>query len=191
MDARECLLTRRSVRRYQATPLSDQLLEEILEPALAAPSAINLQHWHFVVVRSPEALADLKSIMVKVVERFHSVLKERFAGHPETIAETQNFLLTLGGAPICVLAFLLKEDYPDRDGALQSVSAAVENLLLSAWEKGVGSCWISAPQRMGLGEEIRARFAPDKGEFVAAITLGWPDQEPVKPRRREGRVSYI
>lgn len=191
MDARECLLTRRSVRRYQAAPLSDALLSEILEPALAAPSAINLQHWHFVVVRSPQGMADLKTIMVKVVERFHPVLKQRFAEHPETIAETQNFLLTLGGAPICVLAFLLKEDYPDRDGALQSVSAAVENLLLSAWEKGVGSCWISAPQRMGLGPEIRARFAPDKGEFVAAVTLGWPDQEPTMPKRREGRVSYI
>ena len=191
VDARECLLTRRSIRKYKSEPLSDELLNDILEPALAAPSAINLQHWHFVVVRTPQALAELKSIMVEVVERFNPVLKERFSKHPETIAQTQNFLLTLGGAPVCVLAFLLKEDYPDRDGAMQSVSAAVENLLLSAWEKGIGSCWISAPQRMGLGEEIRARFAPDKGEFVAAITLGWPDQEPDMPKRREGRVTFI
>ena len=132
MDARECLLTRRSIRKYKSEPLSDELLNDILEPALAAPSAINLQHWHFVVVRTPQALAELKSIMVEVVERFNPVLKERFSKHPETIAQTQNFLLTLGGAPVCVLAFLLKEDYPDRDGAMQSVSAAVENLLLSA-----------------------------------------------------------
>lgn len=191
VDARECLLTRRSVRRYRPQPLSDELLAQILEPALAAPSAINLQHWHFAVVRSQQGMDDLKAIMVKAVERFSPVLKQRFAAHPETVAETQNFLLTLGGAPVCVLAFLLKEDYPDRDGAMQSVSAAVENLLLSAWEKGVGSCWISAPQRMGLGPEIRARFAPDKGEFVAAVTLGWPDQEPAMPKRREGRVSYL
>lgn len=184
-------MTRRSVRKYKATPLADELLSEILEPALAAPSAINLQHWHFAVVRSPQALAELKAIMVKVIEKFDPVLKERFSKNPETIAETKSFLTTLGNAPVCVLAFLLKEDYPDRDGAMQSVSAAVENLLLSAWEKGVGSCWISAPQRMGFGEEIRQRFAPGKGEFVAAITMGWPDQEPKMPPRREGRVTFI
>lgn len=191
MDARECLLTRRSVRKYKSEPLSDELLMEILEPALAAPSAINLQHWHFVVVRSPEAMADLKAIMVKVVEKFNPVLRERFAKHPETIAETQNFLISLGGAPVCVLAFLLKDDYPDRDGATQSVSAAVENLLLSAWDKGVGSCWMSAPQRMGFGDELRDHFAPGKGEFVAAISLGWPDQTPKMPPRREGRYTFI
>lgn len=191
MDARECLMTRRSVRKYRNEPLTDELLTEILEPALAAPSAINLQHWHFVVVRSPETMADLKAIMVKVVEKFNPVLRERFARHPETIAETQNFLISLGGAPVCVLAFLRKDDYPDEHGAIQSVSAAVENLLLSAWDKGVGSCWMSAPQRMGFGGALRDRFAPGKGDFVAAITLGWPDQTPKMPPRREGRYTFI
>ena len=191
MDARECLLTRRSVRKYKSEPLSDEPLMEILEPALAAPSAINLQHWHFVVVRSPEAMAELKAIMVKVVEKFNPVLRERFAKNPETIAETQNFLVSLGGAPVCVLAFLLKDDYPDEHSAVQSVSAAIENLLLAAWDKGVGSCWMSAPQRMGFGPELRDRFAPGKGDFVAAISLGWPDQTPKMPPRREGRYTFI
>lgn len=91
---------------------------------------------------------------------------------------------------MCVLAFLLK-DYPDREGTLQSVAAATENLLLAAWDKGIGSCWMSAPQRMGFGEELRARFAPDKGEFVAAITLGYPDETPQMPPRREGRWAIL
>ena len=191
MDARECLLTRRSVRIYKSEPLSDELLMEILEPALAAPSAVNLQHWHVVVVRCPEAMADLKAIMVRLVEKFNPVLRERFAKNPETIAETQDFLVSLGGAPVCVLAFLLKDSYPDESGAVQSVSAAIENLLLAAWDKGVGSCWMSAPQRMGFGPELRDRFAPGKGKFVAAVTLGWPDQAPRMPARREGRYTFI
>ncbi len=191
MNARDCLLTRRSVRKYKKEPISDALLEEIIEPALAAPSAVNLQHWHFVVVRSPEAMADLKTIMREVVEKFNPVLKERFSKHPETIDETRNFMLSLGGAPVCVLAFFLKDDFPDRDGAMQSVSAAIENLLLSAWDKGIGSCWMSAPQRMGFGDRLRDRFAPGKGEFVSAISLGWPDQAPKMPPRREGRWTMV
>lgn len=191
METRECLLTRRSVRKYKSEPLSDELLAEILEPALAAPSGVNLQPWHFVVIRSPGAMADLKEIMGRVVEKFNPVLRERFAKNPETIAETQSFLTSLGGAPVCVLAFLLKEDYPDKPGAIQSVSAAVENLLLAAWDRGIGSCWMSAPQRMGFGPELRDRFAPGKGEFVAAVTLGRPDQTPKMPPRREGRYTFI
>lgn len=191
METRECLMNRRSVRKYKSEPLSDELLAEIMEPALAAPSAINLQPWHFVVVRSPEKLEELREVMGRTVEKFRPVLENRFARNPATVRETESFLSTLGGAPVCVLAFVLKPDYPDVGGALQSVSAAIENLLLAAWDKGVGSCWISAPKRMGFGDELVERFAPGKGEFVAAVTLGWPDQSPKMPLRREGRWTMV
>ena len=191
MDAWEALLTRRSIRKYKPDPVPEDLLRELLEAACAAPSAINQQHWHFVALRSPEALADLREVMGRTAERFRPVLEQRFSRNPGTIAETETFLTTLGGAPVCVLAFFLRPDYPDRDGAMQSVSAALENLLLAARAKGLGSCWLSAPQRMGFGGELRDRFAPGKGEFVAAVTLGWPDQSPSMPPRREGRYTIM
>ncbi len=191
MDTMECLLTRRSIRKYKSDPIPQQTMEEILEAALYAPSAVNLQHWHFVVVQSPEKLAQFKEIMVRVQNKFRPILAQRFEKHPEAIGETETFLTSLGGAPAVVLAFFLKEEFPDRDGAMQSVSAAIENLMLAAWAKGLGTCWISAPQRMGFGPEIASTFAPGKGEFVSAITLGWPDQVGKLPPRREGRVQYI
>ena len=54
MDTREALMTRRSIRRYKADPIPEADLKDILETGLAAPSAINLQHWYFVAVQSPE-----------------------------------------------------------------------------------------------------------------------------------------
>lgn len=191
MDALECLMTRRSIRKYKSDPIPGDVLEAILEAALAAPSAINLQHWHFVVLRTPERMAEFRALMRDVQVKFHPVLAERFQKHPEAVQETETFLTSLGGAPVCVLAFFLKDSFPDRDGAMQSVSAAIENLMLAAWAKGVGSCWMSAAQRMGFGPEIQARFAPDKGEFVSAISLGYPDQTAKMPPRREGRVAYL
>ena len=191
MNTREALLTRRSIRRYQSTPIPEEDLREILEAGLYAPSAINLQHWYFVAVQDPAAMEEVRGIMDGVVEKFTPVLEQRFARNPEQIGITNRFLSTLGGAPVCVLVFLLKPDYPDRDGAMQSVSAAIENVLLAAWDKGIGSCWLTAPQRMGFGPEFQRRFAPDKGEFVAAITLGYPDQQPKMPPRREGRYTIV
>ena len=171
MDTREALMTRRSIRRYKNDPIPEADLKEILEAGLAAPSAINLQHWYFVAVQSPDAL-EVKAIMGGVVEKFTPVLEQRFARNPEQVGITNKFLSTLGGAPVCVLVFLLKPDYPDRDGAMQSVSAAIENVLLAAWDKGIGSCWLSAPQRMGFGP-------------------AFPDQQPKMPPRREGRYTIV
>lgn len=191
MDVMECMLTRRSIRKYKSDPIPQEVLQEIMAAADCAPSAVNMQHWHFVVIQSPEKMEEFRAIMRDVTTKFRPVLKDRFQKHPETIKETENFLVSLGGAPVCVLAFFLKEEYPDRDGAMQSVSAAIENLMLAAWGKGVGSCWMSAAQRMGFGEAIQKHFAPGKGEFVSSITLGYPDQEPKMPPRREGRVTFI
>ena len=191
MDTREVLLTRRSIRRYKSDPIPESDLREILEAGLYAPSAINLQHWYFVAVQDPAAMEDVRQIMSGVVEKFTPLLKQRFSRNPEQIGITNKFLSTLGGAPVCVLAFMLKPNYPDRDGAMQSVSAAIENMLLAAWDKGIGSCWLSAPQRLGFGPVFQARFAPGKGEFVAAITLGYPDQEGKLPPRRDGRYTIV
>ena len=191
MDTREVLLTRRSIRRYKSDPIPESDLREILEAGLYAPSAINLQHWYFVAIQDPATMEEVRQIMGGVVEKFTPVLKQRFARNPEQIGITNKFLATLGGAPVCVLVFMLKPDYPDRDGAMQSVSAAIENMLLAAWDKGIGSCWLSAPQRMGFGPVFQERFAPGKGEFVAAITLGYPDQEGKLPPRRDGRYTIV
>ena len=192
METREALAGRRSVRLYRKDlPVSQEDLTAILDSACMAPSAINLQHWYFVVLRSEEAMSDFKAIMRRVSDKFHPILKDRFAKNPETIRDTETFLSSLGGAPVCILAFFLKNDYPDRDGAMQSVSAALENLMLGAWDRGLGTCWMSAPQRMGFGPEIQERFAPGKGEFVAAVTLGYPEKVGPMPRRREGRYTIV
>lgn len=191
METMEALLTRRSVRKYKPEAVSEADLKEILEAACHAPSAINLQHWYFVAVRDPEKLQALKDLMRRVMGKFRPVLEDRFTRNPDKVEETDTFLTSLGGAPVCILAFFLKDDYPDRDGAMQSASAAIENLLLAAWDKGLGTCWISAPQRMGFGAELREQYAPGKGEFVAAVTLGVPAQSPKCPPRRDGRYDIL
>ena len=176
MNAMECLLTRRSIRKYKSDPIPRETLEEILAAACCAPSAINMQHWYFVVIQSPDKMAEFREVMRRVMVAFHPVLEDRFKKNPETIQETESFLVSLGGAPVVVLAFFLKDSFPDRDGAMQSVSAAIENLMLAAWDRGIGSCWMSAAQRMGFGPELQAKYAPGKGlEDVYLAVFGEGD----------------
>ena len=121
MDTMEALLTRRSIRKYRPEPVPVEDLKEILAAGATAPSAVNMQHWYFVAVQDPAALEEVKAIMGGVVEKFQPVLEERFSRHPEQIGITNRFLSTLGGAPVCLLVFMLKPDYPDRDGAAERV----------------------------------------------------------------------
>ena len=66
MDTLECLVTRRSVRKYKPDPIPRQELEEILAAAACAPSAVNLQPWYLVAVCSPEGMAEFRDTMRQV-----------------------------------------------------------------------------------------------------------------------------
>lgn len=191
MDAIECLLTRRSVRKYKRDPIPTEVLNVVMASAVCAPSAVNLQHWHFVVLQSPERMEEFRSIMRDVARKTRPELEERFQKHPQVIRETESFLVSLGGAPVCVLVFLQKPDYEDRDNALESVSAAIENLMLAAWASGLGSCWMAAPKSAGYGPQLQARFAPGRGELVAAVSLGYPEQTPKMPPRKAERCVFL
>ena len=63
MDAMECLFTRRSIRMYKHDPIPEETLKEILAAAACAPSAVNMQHWYFVVIRTPEKMEEFLSLI--------------------------------------------------------------------------------------------------------------------------------
>ncbi|MDR3355427.1 MAG: nitroreductase family protein [Synergistaceae bacterium] len=191
MEIKEAIFGRRSVRKFTSDPVSEQDIQDILTAGLAAPSAINLQPWFFVVVRDEEARKDLLNILGKGLPKNRAELSARFPKNPEVVEESLGFIGSLGNAPVCILAFLLKKDYEDRLSSMQSVAAAIENMLLMAYGKGLGSCWLTAPLQANLAPEVQARFAPDKGEFLAFIALGHPAQSPAMPRRKDERFVII
>ena len=78
MDALKVMLERRSIRKYRAVPIPDEVLEEIVQAGLYAPSGLNLQPWYFVVVRTPEKMLQVRAIMSVVALRFNPVLQKQF-----------------------------------------------------------------------------------------------------------------
>lgn len=187
MDVLDAITARRSVRRYQETPVPRELLEELLTAACWAPSADNAQPWYFVVLTGLEDIRRMQQTMENVSEEIRPHLEELFPRHPRVVNETAAFLRRLGGAPVYVLVFLQKDYGRIRDSMLESTAAAIQNLLLAAHEKGLGACWVNAATGLGYGPALKKLFAPDKGEFVSLVALGWPDQAPKPPRRKPNR----
>ena len=196
MELRDCIYGRRSVRKFSSREISGDILEEILDAAMWAPSGVNLQPWYYVVIRSREQMERLHAIMLKVAENNRAHLEERFSKHPDVVKSTLSFIRSLGNAPVVVLAFRDKPDYTwalQDEGIVQSVAASMENLVLSAYDHGVNSCWMTAPVQAHMEETIRDEFAPGHGKLLCIAALGYAEEGavPAAPKRKPDKYKMI
>jgi len=187
MELTEIIRKRRSVRRYREEPVPEELLRELLELACWAPSAENEQPWYFVALTRSEELQRLQQTMEQVAEDMKGHLEEYLPKHPRIVAQTTDFLRRLGGAPVCILAFLQRDYGELRDSMLESTAAAIQTLLLAAKERDLGTCWINAATHLGYGPVLRELYAPNKGELVSVVTLGYPERTPIAAGRKPDR----
>lgn len=190
MELHDAIYGRRSIRKYEDRPVPAELVREVLEAAVMAPSGTNQQPWYFCALMSEEKRRQYLGFMEETYVNFRPKLEETFQ-NPEAVKVAGSFITTLGNAPVVILAFLHKDSFNGDRTSMIGVSAAVENLVLAAYDKGLGTCVMTAPSEAGLADKIKAAFAPDKGEFLCAVTLGYPAQTPKANRRKDGRYELI
>jgi len=197
MDLDEAIRTRRSVRRYLSRPVPRQLICEVLEAANLAPTATNRQPWEFIVAT--------RSYIDRLEWVFEEAFRERVAGVGEAqmrvaiqglslpgepsgdgLKALGTFYRTLGGAP--VLIGVLVPRAPDPWIAKNNVcdaAAAIENLLLAAWARGLGTCWMSGPLKGRYDAIASFLGVPADRELLAIIPLGYPDHRPDRPPKKD------
>jgi len=113
MSLVDTILSRRSIRNYEHNEIPKEVLDKILEAGRQAPSAMNRQPWHFVVVTDPSIKKELS--------------KWLFTKH-------------IKDAPVTIVG-CTKTGFLDR-WSIVSTSIALQNMVIAAWAMGVGSCWI-------------------------------------------------
>ena len=188
MSLSDAIKKRRSIRKYMPRQVPQDIVKGVLVAAGWAPSAHNSQPWRFIVLadvsikrRLADAMADAwvkdlqrDGITVESDKRNERV--ERFAT-----------------APVLILACLTVVDlrnFPDserqmceRDLAVQSFGAALQNLLLAAYAKGLGACWFCAPAFCK--ETVRKILEiPDAVEPQAFVAMGYPAEKPKVPIKK-------
>lgn len=189
--------SRRSIRRYMAKPVPADVVEQLLDAAIWAPSAHNRQPWRFVVMSTEQNKSRLAAAMGEQLRR-------DLAGDgrsPEFIErDAGRSYARLTGAPLLILICLTMADmdeYPDERRArnetvmaTQSTAMAGQNLLLAAHALGLGACWVCAP--LFCPEVVRETLdLPADWQPQGLITLGYPAEEKQKTRHpMESRVLY-
>ncbi|MEJ2429433.1 MAG: nitroreductase family protein [Deltaproteobacteria bacterium] len=186
MDLYQAIKERRSIRKFKDRPVAKDLLEKVFDSALWAPSGMNRQNWKFFVLAG-ERKEELVAIAAGSFEYLAPQLQERFADKPKIVEATRRFFKRLGGAPVVVCAYFEPANMEDVT-SFQNVAAAIQNLLLVAYAEGLGSCWMTGPVTV---EQEISRFLEVKDmTLVAVIPMGYPDETPKVPPRREDRVVY-
>ncbi len=152
---------RSSVRKYADRPIENKKLNLILESARLAPSASNSQPWHFYVVKNKKKI---KTLSQKMPLGTRVVINSFIAQAPVVIVATAGPISFLQK----VVSFIINKRWYYMD-----VAIALEHMVLTAWDLGVGSCWI------GWFDEKKVKnllSIPKDEEVIAMLTLGYPKE---------------
>lgn len=180
---------RRSIRKFLDKPIPKQELLEILQSGLKAPSSKNSQPWNYTVVQD-QAKAEMLQAFRQGLERMENdpLLPPPFKSLISAAKQTANIMET---APVILLAVnpygknvlgsLTPEEHLAEITQIQSISASMENILLAATEKGIGSLWICD---IYFAYDELCQWLGTDGQLVAAIALGYPGESPsARPRK--------
>ncbi len=124
MDTFECIRKRRDIRSYIKKDVPDDTIKKIIEAGRLAPSAMNSQPWHFIVIKNKGTLKELG----------------QFCSSGRFIVDA-SFAVAVVTDP--------ENKWHEIDGA-----RAVQNMALAGWNEGVGCCWIGAIDREKVKEKL-------------------------------------
>jgi len=157
MDVKEAVLKRRSIRKFNRATVPDAVIRELLESAMAAPSACNMRPWEFYVVKD-------------------KALREKLRGVSRYSNMDSSLIIVVAGNDRRSLA------HRPNNFWIQDCAAATENILLSATALGLASCWCGLYPMTTPVKNVRAILGLE-GHIIpmALIHLGYSDAAP-EPR---------
>lgn len=171
----ETIMSRRSIRQYKDMPVERTKMDTILMCGINAPNGMNRQSWEIRVVGK---------------EYIDGVTKLYVEENPDA-AKDPSFKNIFRNAPVAVLVAA------DTEYELSQIDCGLlgENMMLSAWSMGIGSCCLGSPVRFLKSETAKEFYDKlqfsDGYELVYAIGFGYPDEAPAAKPRDAQKIKYV
>ena len=156
MTVHEAATSRRTIRKFTQKPIPREKLEGLVNAARLAPSGANMQPLKYAVVNDPPTVA-------KIFEKVKWAAYIAPEGNPAEGERPTAFIIVLADTTI------------KASGYEMDAGASIENLILSAWEEGIGCCWMASIDK----EAIRSIIgAGETLPVIAALALGYKGEDP-------------
>jgi nitroreductase len=163
----DLIVSRRTIRQFKPTPVARPILEKIVNAGRLAPSAGNMQPLEFMVVDDGETRG-----LIFPCLRWAGYIAPQ--GNPRPGQEPMAYIF-----PIVNLSVREK-------GYENDVGAAIENMVLAAWEEGIGSCWLISVER---AKAAAILGIPEGFRVDSVLALGYPAESPVVEEFK-GSIKY-
>ncbi|MFA7636463.1 MAG: nitroreductase family protein [Monoglobales bacterium] len=165
MSVYDLILKRRTIRKFENKPIEKDKIIKMINAARVAPSGMNLQPLKYIAVTTPELCEK-----VFALTKYAAYLKD---GAPKE-----------GEKPMAYIVVL--EDENIRKNADLDAGAAIENIILTALEDGIASCWVGSVDRGKLRAELGIE---EKLAINSVVALGYPMQQS-EEAEYSGDVKY-
>lgn len=157
MDIKTLIKERRSVRKFKPELVPLEEIKEMLDVARHAPSACNYQCWRFIIITD-------QKIKDEIFDNGGSIVVKN---SPQSI----------------LFIYDNRTDNDEYKDYVQSTCAAIENFMLYAKSKGIGTCWINhLPKKKILQKIFKLE---DHYDPIAMVAFGYPEKEPAEVPRKE------
>lgn len=166
MRFNQLIIQRYSVRNYKNKPVEKEKLIQVLDAARMAPSAVNFQPWHFIVVTRPENLMKMQKTYQRDWFKSAPVIILACADHAQS----------------------WKRGIDGKDSADIDVAVAIDHLTLQASELGLGTCWVCNFDTQRCAEALKL---PGNIEPIAMIPIGYPEDEQIPVKKRKNLDDII
>ncbi|MBA6090617.1 nitroreductase [Pseudomonas monteilii] len=184
MNIYEAIRERRSTRAFTAEPVEQHVIVRLIEAAVQAPSAMNLQPWVFTVVRDEVLLQQISSDAKKCLAKNCG---EQMPESLQAMLDNERFQIFYHAPALIVIAAKTVSAWAVEDCAL-----AAQNLMLAAHAEGLGSCWIGLAQRyLATPAGKQALHLPDECATVAPVIVGYPRSVPADVQRKAPEIYWI
>jgi len=185
MDLMETIYARRAVREFTPEPVADNILRQIIDAAIQAPSAVNQQPWSFFVVQNKALLARIsREAKAHLLRTSPAALVSH---HFQDLLSDPNFDIFYAAPALIVITAVAESPW-----AVEDCSLAAENLMLAARALGLGTCWIGFAQAwLGTPDGKAALNMPAAYLPVAPIIVGHPKSLPPPVPRKEPEIRWI
>jgi nitroreductase len=199
MNIDQIIKNRRSIRKFKDIAVPKEIITSLIEAAQSAPSASNSQPWCFYVLQDSKRIMQLKTLVSNATSDITNSIDERFK---KQFQDYSHFFTSFHQAPCLIIPvyreynFLtqtLKNDTTESEkkrilklesnSALASTAMAVQNLMLSAQSKELGTTCMTGPilAEQNIKKNLKI---PEKWTIACFIAVGYPDETPAPPKKR-------
>jgi len=183
MNLSDILINRRSVRNYQPKPVPIDIIQNIINDSILAPSAGNEQPWEFIIVNNHKMIDRISTTCKKSMLQRIAANPGDYAKRYEKMLQNEAFHIFYH-APVVV--FIIGDS--GVKNLVADCALAASYFMFSATTKGLGTCWVNFGAEINDAELRKELGILNNHKIVAPLALGYPKKIPAIPARKPPQI---